>query len=58
MMTDRVRIEDTGDREMWAELNRVDWSKILHYGTLKLQIRDDIVTLVDKGTTHVRKPRK
>lgn len=56
MLTDRVKIlsEAQQEAEMWAELDKVDWRKILHYGTLKLQIKNDKVTFVDKGTTHKR----
>ncbi len=47
-MVDRVAIQDI---ELKKELDKVDWSRFLHYGRVIIQVRNDKAVLVTKEET-------
>ncbi len=51
MMTDRVKLPDDRTEELNRELAKVDWSKFLAYGIVKVQVRAGKPVLLTREET-------
>ena len=51
MTTDRIRIPDPEDEAMREEVDKVDFSRFINYGIIKVQVRNGKPVTITKEET-------